>query len=285
MQKKQKLSFTTGEFANMVGVNKRTLHFYDEKGIFKPAALADNGYRSYSLRQVYPFYMIRMLRDMGLDLREIQQYMSSRTPEKFLDLLTEQEAWLHEEIEKLHRMQRIVQNQRQLLELSQEVTCDIVQPKEMGGDRLFISTDLRDLAKVQDWNGIERLLAAYMREVMENHLLNGYTFGAMTAAKDLLTPGREYIFSYYSVQVQKFSRAMPKAQRHLRPRGTYLVIYFRGDYMNTAPSYAKLRAYMQEHHLQPIGYAYEESLLEEMSTAESKNFLTRIALPVALAEK
>lgn len=281
MSKKKTMSFTTGEFAAMVGVNKRTLHFYDEKGIFKPDAIAENGYRNYSLRQVYPFYMIRMLRDMGLDLREIQDYMAGRTPAKFLHLLTEQEAWLHQEIAKLHRMQRIVQNQRELLELAQEVVCDVVHEEELGGDKLFISTDLRPMAKKQDWNGIERLLAGYMRDIMQNHLLNGYTFGAMTAARDFLHAGNEYIISRYSVQVQKFSRQMPKEQRHLRPRGKYLVIYFRGDYMNTAPAYAKLRAYMQEHALTPIGYAYEESLLEDMSTAKTENFLTRIAIPVA----
>ena len=285
MSKKQSMSFTVGEFADMVGVNKRTLHFYDEKGIFHPDAVAANGYREYSLRQVYPFYMVRMLRDMGLDLQEIRDYMAGRTPEKFLHLLTEQEAWLSQEIAKLHRMQRIVQNQRHLLETAKQVNCDVVQEQELGGDKLFISTDLRPMAKVQDWNNIERLLAGYMREVMQNHLLNGYTFGAMTEPRDFLQAGNEYIISRYSVQVQKFSRQMPKAQRHLRPRGKYLVIYFRGNYMNTAPSYAKLRDYMQKHALQPIGYAYEESLLEEMSTAQAEHFLTRIAVPVASCEK
>lgn len=280
MSQKHKLSFTTGEFAKMVGVNKRTLHFYDEKGIFKPETIAENGYRNYSLRQAYPFYMLRMLRDMGLSLEEIQQYMQGRTPEKFSHLLAAQADWLAREMEKLRRMQRLVDNQCRLLQLAKSVVCDQVEEKEMGGDFFFISQNLRPLAKEQDWNGIEQLLANYMRRVMEENLLDGYTFGAMTAPQDFLQEGNEYIFSHYCVQIRRFSRQMPKAQRHHRPKGRYVVIYFRGDYQNTAPPYQKLRQYMQKNNLIPAGYAYEESLLEEMSTEKTENFLTRIAVPV-----
>ena len=56
--------------------------------------------------------------------------------------------------------------------------------------------------------------------------------------------------------------------------------YFAGDYMNTSVSYARLRNYMQVHELSPAGFAYEESLIEDMSTADAREFITRIAVPV-----
>ena len=62
----RKRSFHTGEFARIVGVNKRTLHYYDAQGIFRPARVEPNGYRSYSFQQFYPFYMLRHFRAMGL---------------------------------------------------------------------------------------------------------------------------------------------------------------------------------------------------------------------------
>ena len=48
----RKRSFHTGEFARIVGVNKRTLHYYDEEGIFRPAHVEPNGYRSYSFQPI-----------------------------------------------------------------------------------------------------------------------------------------------------------------------------------------------------------------------------------------
>ena len=60
------LNFQTGEFAKLCGVNKRTLHYYDEQGIFSPDHVGENHYRYYSARQRYPFIMIRLRRQMGL---------------------------------------------------------------------------------------------------------------------------------------------------------------------------------------------------------------------------
>lgn len=54
------LNFQTGEFAKLCGVNKRTLHYYDEQGIFSPDHVGENHYRYYSARQLYPFIMIRL---------------------------------------------------------------------------------------------------------------------------------------------------------------------------------------------------------------------------------
>ena len=137
------MTFHVGEFARMTGVNKRTLHYYDSEGIFSPDSVETNGYRAYSSRQFYPFYMIRMFRDMGLDLSEIKEYMQGRTPEKFARLLAEQEEWLEQEMAKLKRMRQIVANQRQLLAKAQEVRLDEVEEQEFADCRLVVSENLQ----------------------------------------------------------------------------------------------------------------------------------------------
>ena len=274
------MTFHVGEFARMTGVNKRTLHYYDHEGIFSPDSVEANGYRAYSSRQFYPFYMIRMFRDMGLDLSEIKEYMQGRTPEKFARLLDEQEKWLKQEMDKLRRMRQIVANQRQILEKAQKVQLDEVEEKEFADKRLMVSENLRQLCLREDWEGVERQFATHLREVMEGEVLTGYTFGAMVAPEDFMQPGHEQIVSYYYVPTDKMWRQLPREYRRLRKGGHFLVTYFAGDYMNTAASYARLRDYMQKHDMQPAGFAYEESLIEDMSTADAAEFITRIALPV-----
>ena len=114
----RKLSFHTGEFAKIVGVNKRTLHYYDEEGIFRPAHVEPNGYRSYSFQQFYPFYMLRHFRSMGLDLAEIKEYMEHRSPARLDALLTEQQAWLTGEMERLRVSSRVHYKSGDALELA-----------------------------------------------------------------------------------------------------------------------------------------------------------------------
>jgi effector-binding domain-containing protein len=93
-------------------------------------------------------------------------------------------------------------------------------------------------------------------------------------------PGSEHIISYFCVATDKKWRQLPKEQRRLRPAGLYAVTCFSGDYMNTAAAYERLRNYMQAHHLKPAGPSYEESLLEDMSTANPEEFITRVAVPI-----
>ena len=274
------MTFHVGEFAQMTGVNKRTLHYYDSEGIFSPDSVESNGYRAYSSRQFYPFYMIRMFRDMGLDLSEIKEYMQGRTPEKFAQLLSEQEAWLNQEMAKLRRMKQIVANQRQILAKAREVKMDEVKEQEFADSRLVVSENLRQLCLREDWEAVERQFATHLRDVMEGEVLTGYTFGAMVSPEDFMRPGHEQMVSYYYVLTDKPWRQLSKNYRRLRKGGTYLVTYFAGDYMNTAASYERLRNYMKKHDLKSAGFAYEESLIEDMSTANAQEFITRIAVPV-----
>ena len=105
----------------------------------------------------------------------------------------------------------------------------------------------------------------------------------MVAREDYLRPGFEQVISYFYVSTEKKWRQLPKEQRRIRPAGPYAVTYFSGDYMNTASAYARLRDYLQEHKLKPAGPSYEESLLEDMSTANAEEFITRVAVPVDIS--
>mgnify|MGYP000569783038 CR=1 FL=1 len=50
---------TTAQFAKLHEVNKRTLHYYDEIGLFRPLTKAENGYRYYDISQSIDFEYIR----------------------------------------------------------------------------------------------------------------------------------------------------------------------------------------------------------------------------------
>ena len=277
----RRMAFHVGEFANMTGVNKRTLHYYDEEGIFKPEEIEPNGYRSYSYRQIYPFYMIRLFRQMGLDIKEIKEYMNGRTPANFWQLLTQQEAWLDQEIANLRYMKRLVKKKRELVAKARSVECDVVTECEFESLPYVISMNLREFEKRDDIVTMEKVLAEHMREAVEQKILDGYTLGVMVDPKDFMAPEYANVISYYCIATSKSLRNIPQERQWTRPKGRYVVIYFRGDCMKTDKIYAKLRNYMQAHNLQPTGYSYEESLLEDMSTANPDEYLTRIAIPVA----
>lgn len=275
----RRLNFHTGEFARIVGVNKRTLHYYDEQGIFSPSAVEDNGYRSYSFRQLWSFFLIRMMRSMGLELGEIKGYMQNRSPEGLSLLLSEQEKWLEGEIKSLRRQLRIVKNQHMLLENAQNIRCDVVTEVDLPETLMMLSENMREAALAEDWPRIDTISAWHVRELLDLKKEAGLGVGAMVSVEDVLA-GREsamsYLFSVTDVSLQ----GVPQAKRHIRPAGHYVRIYFRGDYYETTESYRRLLAYLQAHALTPVGYSYEESIIDEMSAPSPEGYMTRMVIPV-----
>lgn len=69
--------YTAGELAKMAGVSLRTVRFYDSKGILKPIAHSDSGYRYYDCSSVERLQKILMMKFIGFSLEQIQQIMSS----------------------------------------------------------------------------------------------------------------------------------------------------------------------------------------------------------------
>ena len=85
MGKQEYLS--AGRFAALVGTTKETLFHYDEIGLFVPKRRGTNGYRYYAMDQIETFDVIGMLRELGMPLAEIRNYLEQRSPEKFGVLL------------------------------------------------------------------------------------------------------------------------------------------------------------------------------------------------------
>ena len=69
---------TAGEFARLASTTKRTILFYDEAGVLKPARIGSNGYRLYEQRQVLEYQMILMLTSIGVTLDEIRSFLRNK---------------------------------------------------------------------------------------------------------------------------------------------------------------------------------------------------------------
>lgn len=69
------MAYTVKQVAAMSGVSVRTLHFYDEEGLLKPAWTGSNGYRFYEEPQLLTLQQILFYRELGIELRQIRQLL------------------------------------------------------------------------------------------------------------------------------------------------------------------------------------------------------------------
>src|SRR5688572_18242668 len=79
---KTTMAYTVKKLATMSGVSVRTLHFYDETGLLKPARVGANGYRFYEEAQLLTLQQILFYRELGFELKRIKRVLGRRDFEK-----------------------------------------------------------------------------------------------------------------------------------------------------------------------------------------------------------
>jgi DNA-binding transcriptional MerR regulator len=80
------MAYTVKQVATMSGVSVRTLHFYDEAGLLKPAYLGANGYRFYKEPQLLSLQQILFYRELGFELKQIKRILGRKDFEKIAAL-------------------------------------------------------------------------------------------------------------------------------------------------------------------------------------------------------
>lgn len=67
-----------GDFARIAGTNLRTLRYYEELGLMRPASRSQGGFRYYRPSDVHRLAMIHDLQALGLPLERIRDLMATR---------------------------------------------------------------------------------------------------------------------------------------------------------------------------------------------------------------
>lgn len=74
----EQMEYTVKKLAVMANVSTRTLRYYDEIGILKPARINSSGYRIYGEHEVDSLQQILFYRELGVNLDQIKEIIASR---------------------------------------------------------------------------------------------------------------------------------------------------------------------------------------------------------------
>lgn len=276
MQKNPNPCINTGEFARLCNTNKRTLLYYDEIGLFRPAFTDENGYRYYSENQCDLFFTIRCLQEIGMPLKEIRSYIDHRSPEALQLLLGQQKEKVRQEMEKLRRIEQVIDNKLGLVDLSRQpqVTAHIgsVGLEQLPAEYLVISPPIN----TDDHDQVFAALCSHIGYCSRHRLNAGHPYGAMISTAFLAREQWD-CYSHFFTKVVDEPKGHPC---HQKPAGEYAVTYLAGDYYNAAPAFRLLQGYLAQNHLRPGAFCYKEAVLDEVSMADPSGYLTRISVQV-----
>ncbi len=270
MEKKSKL-LTIGQFAALHGINKKTLMWYDEIGLFHPSFIhPENGYRYYSYYQSAILETILLLRELDVPIEEIQAFMKNRSAASMKQLLREKMDDLDRNMAHLRAIRKTMsyhcQNMQTLLTMDLS-EISIVQKKE----RSFVTVDI-DQDTTFD-KQVEMITAETKKYQLRR--LHNASYGTMIAV-DSLQKGD---FENCSKLFIEIPFPIKKDGLHIQPAGDYIRAFYRDASESPALSYQRIFDYVEKHGFTLSGFSYEV-IINENVIDRVEDALVQIEIPV-----
>ena len=109
--------YSSGAFAKLTGVNKRTLHYYNDIGLFCPEVVGENGYHYYTCFQFAQLELILTLRKIGLSIDEIRTYITGPSDQSFSQMMEQKKALIDQSIQQLLSAEAFLEQKAERLRL------------------------------------------------------------------------------------------------------------------------------------------------------------------------
>ena len=114
--------YSSGEFAKLSGITKKTLRYYDEKNILKPSALTGAGARLYTNKDFGRLQQILLLKYLGFSLSDIKEMLIRNTDNHYMnESLQIQHKLVEDRIEQLQLVEKAIQNTAHEIEKEHDI--------------------------------------------------------------------------------------------------------------------------------------------------------------------
>lgn len=196
----KKLKLTSGEMARICNLNKKTLFYYDQINLLKPAIVEANGYRYYTPDQIDQLSKIKALQSVGFSLAEIKQQLYADD--------------ISEGIATLNRQKRIIEKKaNELIAVKNTLHLKILELEhydQIGFNQVFIK------GCNEEWLHLDK--PSPQEEIRANYLFDGYHFGIMLGITDQ---------SAEKIEITKYKHVdNVKKANFKKEKGEYVGIYF-----------------------------------------------------------
>lgn len=265
------IKLTVSQFAKLHNVNKRTLHYYDEIGIFSPDYKGDNGYRYYDYMQGVDFEYIKMLKELNMGLDEIKKYIDSPNEEDFKEIADVK-------IKEIDREIRILNRRREVLEdkLNKLNKCDEVREKNSikvidCEEQKFFFTPF----KFED-DDLKQLIT-HIKDVWT---VDEYCKGIGSfVSVDKIKRGEFEEYDGLFIEMLEDMESKNTKNTIIKPKGKYICAYHMGDWDTLPNFYGEIVKYAEENNLTLVGYSFEIGM-NDFAISDMEDYITQIMIRV-----
>lgn len=260
--------FTAGQFAKLHHLNKRTLHYYDDIHLFSPVHKAENGYRYYAYYQSAELENILSLRELGMSIEEIKNYLKHPNADTFLKIAIQKSHEIDKQIKRLQKLKTILHKKQNALAYCSQIndgTIEVIQfPK-----RFFLLTPMH----------FKETSLTDMEQVM-THLEIAWeysTYKTGCGSYISLDKIRHRQFEIYDGLFTPIDKPQKNIEIQIRPEGNYLCGYCIGDWDKIPALYEKMLTFAATNSIELTGNCYEIGL-NEFAISCKEEYITQLEI-------
>lgn len=284
--------FTIGELADMFGISKQTLQYYDRIGLLSPEFISENGYRHYSIHQYLELDVITRLRKLHMSIPHIRAYLEQRNEPSLEQILLDKEQECRAVIAENEQLLRKLQFIQESLKECRHEICGTITLRHYPEHFLSVT----DIPETEDGKGRIMFYAEHALGTTSANPPLGRTTGWIVRSGEFLharqVPVTRAYFSFLPepkdkeappssvTAAKKRSRrqgaALPESRRAIFPAGLYLSLNFQGVFFTRyADLAASIRDFLVQHHLQEAGDLYVLPLKNHWLTRNTAAYVTK----------
>ncbi len=262
---------TIGQFADMHGINKKTLMWYDEIDLFHPAFInPDNGYRYYSYHQSLILETILLLRELDVSIPEIQNFMKNRSASRLKVLLDEKIEELDQRMLHLQAVRNTLCGHREnmLTLLTMDLSGITVIHKE---EQCLVTVDIDPDTSFE--KEVELITAQTKKYQLGR--LHDASYGSMISVRDLMDGN----YNNYTRLFIEIPFLPQKTGLHIQPGGNYIRAFHKGNWDDIPLRYQAIFAFARAHGLTLTGFSYEKGINENVID-RIEDYIVQIEIPI-----
>ncbi len=164
---------TVKEISELTGISARTLHYYDEIGLFVPTEKSEAGYRLYDDKALEKLQQILFFREFDMPLKEIKAVMDNPVLDRN-QILEMQRKML---IKKKNRIEKLISGIDDILKGENHMDFTIFNKTEI--EEMFQSMmehmpeDMRDIS-IKEFGSMEEWKNHYIEVMSSEKMQRGY---------------------------------------------------------------------------------------------------------------
>lgn len=267
---KPKDLFFIREIASTCEVSINALRFYEAKKLIKPAFIdPESGYRYYSRQNLFQLRTVLALKDTGLSLHEVKEYLDGKrhTEEKITELTQRRDL-----------INRAIENLRIRVTEPGDLTVHEIELPE----RLCLCRTIN----AKDTNHAVIIIGIFYDELIRKGVHISRVWPEFCEfPDDGLMKGEFKMTDFTIIACLPVDKKNAPQEAVSYPPGKAVAINYRGSYCGLWKAYVALSQYIRSHEYTPSGYPHEiyvETGINGYLSCDDMCNITRVIVPVTI---